>query len=166
MTELLAAWLARRRGPLLRFFRRRMPAGADQKDLVQEVFLRLARRPDLRTIERVDSHLFEAAANVLTDWRRRQATRAAGAHEPITDGLAHVGASPERVLLGRDTVRALVEALGAAPERTRTIFMLYHFEHLTHAEIGRRLGVAVRTVEDHMARANLLLVARMKEPGA
>ncbi len=156
--ELLAAWSRRYRPALLRFFQRRMPKGADREDLVQEVFLRLARRDDLAAVQNIDGYLFHAAANVLIDWRRRQATHAAGAHGPLDERLEDVGFSPERVLIGRETVRALVGALSALPERTRAVFMLYHFEGLSHAEIGRRLGIAVRTVEDHVARANLRLV--------
>jgi RNA polymerase sigma-70 factor (ECF subfamily) len=145
----------------MRFFDRRMPAAADSEDLVQEVFLKLSRRDDLHEIERVDSYLFEAAANVLKDWRRKQVTHAANAHGPLDDSFADVGAGAERVLLGKDTLRALIDALGELPERTRTVFMLYHFEYLPHAEIGRRLGIAVRTVEDHIARANSHLLRRM-----
>lgn len=155
---LLEAWSRRYRPALLRFFQRRMPRGADREDLVQEVFLRLARRTDLAAIENIDGYLFHAAANVLTDWRRRQSARAAAAHAPLDERLEDVGFTPERVLIGRDAVRALIAALADLPERTRAVFMLYHFEGLPHAEIGRRLGIAVRTVEDHVARANAKLV--------
>jgi RNA polymerase sigma factor (sigma-70 family) len=159
--ELLSTWSSRYRGPLLRFFQRRMPDWADREDLVQEVYVKLARRDDLAQIERVDSYLFETAANVLKDWRRKQVTHAANAHDPIDEQVVSVDASAERVLLGRDTVRALVEALSTLPERTQSVFMLYHFEYLTHAEIGARLGIAIRTVEDHMGRANAHLLSRM-----
>lgn len=161
--ELLDRWSRRYRSALLSFFQRRMPPGADREDLVQEVFLRLARREDLAGVENIDGYLFHAAANVLTDWRRRQVTHRAGAHEPLADTLEDVGFSAERVLIGKETLRSLVAALGVLPERTRAVFMLYHFQGLSHADIGRRLGIAIRTVEDHVARANAHLMRAMKD---
>jgi transmembrane sensor len=134
MTERLAVWSARYRRPLLCFFERRMPGGADREDLVQEVFLRLARRPDVGTIEWVDGHLFEAAAGVLADWRRKQITHAADPYEPLATSPelpAHDAALEARrpsfrrwaaaavvVVVGGAaalTWRADVPGLGAAP---------------------------------------------------
>ena len=161
--ELLESWSRRYRAPLLQFFQRRMPPGADREDLVQEVFLRLARRDDLAGVENIDGYLFHAAANVLTDWRRKQVTHRAAAHDGLPETLEDVGFSAERVLIGKETVRSLIAALGGLPERTRAVFMLYHFQGLSHADIGRRLGIAIRTVEDHMARANSHLARALRE---
>ncbi|MBQ1542755.1 hypothetical protein C5708_04730 [Caulobacter sp. CCUG 60055] len=159
--SLLEEWSRRYRPPLIRFFQRRMPP-ADHEDLVQEVFLRLAKHGDLDTIGHVEGYLFRAAGNVLKDWRRREARHAAAAHDLIGDDLAdEVGFSPERVLLGRDTVNALVAALETLPERTRAVFVLYHFDNLPHVEIARRLGIAVRTVENNMAKAHAHIAAVM-----
>ncbi len=161
--ELLESWSRRYRAPLLQFFQRRMPPGADREDLVQEVFLRLARRDDLAGVENIDGYLFHAAANVLTDWRRKQVTHHASAHDTLPDTLEDVGLSAERVLIGKEQVRSLIAALGGLPERTRAVFMLYHFQGLSHADIARRLGTAIRTVEDHVARATLHLVRALGE---
>jgi RNA polymerase sigma factor (sigma-70 family) len=43
----------------------------------------------------------------------------------------------------------------------RTVFSLYHFEELSHAEIGEQLGIAVSTVEKNMTRANAHLLTRL-----
>jgi len=158
---LLEAWSRRYRPALLSFFQRRMPPGADREDLVQEVFLRLARREDLAGVENIDGYLFQAAANVLTDWRRKQTTHRVSAHDSLSDGIEDVGFTAERVLLGKEAVRSMIQALGALPQRTRAVFMLYHFQGLSHADIARRLGIAIRTVEDHIARANAHLLKAM-----
>ena len=156
--DLLEVWSRRYRTALLSFFQRRMPPSADREDLVQEVFLRLARREDLAGVENIDGYLFQAAANVLTDWRRRQFTHKSAAHDPLSETIEDVGFTAERVLLGKEAVRSMITALSALPERTRAVFMLYHFHGMPHADIARRLGIAVRTVEDHVARANAHLL--------
>lgn len=155
--SLLANWSKRYRRPLLAFFRRRISAGGYQDDLVQEVFLRLARRRDLHEILDADRYVFQSAANVLTDWRRYQSTHAAGLHDAIENDLPDVGNSPERVLLGREMLDLTIAAVATMPSRTQTIFALYHFKEKSQVDIARSLGIAVRTVEDHIARANRIL---------
>jgi RNA polymerase sigma factor (sigma-70 family) len=160
---LLADWHARYRTPLMRFFSRRTRADVDREDLTQEVFARLARHGDLKSVERVEPYLFQTAASVLTDFLRRRRVRSGEAHVPLSDELADAtDLSPERVLLGKRAVEHLARALGELPERTQTIFALYHLEDVPHREIARRLGVSVSTVEKEMARANHHLLKRLE----
>jgi ferric-dicitrate binding protein FerR (iron transport regulator) len=123
MTERLAAWSARYRRPLLCFFERRMPGGADREDLVQEVFLRLARRPDVGTVEWADSHIFEAAASVLADWRRKQIAHAADPYEPLAVGpelpaLRGAALEARRPPLRRWAAAAVLVVVGGAAALT------------------------------------------------
>jgi RNA polymerase sigma factor (sigma-70 family) len=152
----LAAWSQRYGRAVYAYFQRRLPTGAPCEDLVQEVFVRLAGRGGLDDIEQIEGYIFQTAANVLRNHIRRP-DRGVFA-EPIEDQLEDVAAfSPERILVSKDMAQRLVDAVGAMPERTRRIFVLYHFEHMRHVEIAGRLSIAVRTVEDHIARANLQL---------
>jgi RNA polymerase sigma-70 factor (ECF subfamily) len=43
------------------------------------------------------------------------------------------------------------------PERTRTIFILFRLENLKQRQIADMLGVSIRTIEQHVARASLFL---------
>jgi RNA polymerase sigma factor (sigma-70 family) len=161
--DLLADWSRRYRDVLLKFFQRRTPASVDREDLVQEVFLHMARRRNLGEVREVERFLFRSAANVLKDWKRKQLSHASDRHDPIDEELRDVGRAPEHVLSSKQVLEKLVEALELLPERTRTIFVLYHFEQLPHAQIARDLGIAVRTVEDHVARANAKLLDVLKD---
>ncbi len=162
---LLDAWARRYRRALFRYFRKRTRTSTDLEDLVQEVFLRLAHRSDLGTIERADRYLFSTATSVLNDRWRRDTARATDTHEPFDEtlhGLADF--PPERVLIGQEFVEALIAAMDELPERTRTVFALYHFEEFPHARIASQLGMAISTVEKHMARANAHLLRRLGPP--
>jgi RNA polymerase sigma factor (sigma-70 family) len=155
---LLGGWAAQYGRALQSFFRRRIRDGEEQ-DLVQEVFARLAHRGDLDQILDPERYIFRTASNVLIDWRRSQK---GNLFRPIEneDEFADDAALPDRVAIGRDLVDQLVKIVGTMPERTQAIFSLYHFEHMSHAQIGNALGIAVRTVEDHMARANAILLGQ------
>ena len=147
--------LARRYyGPLASFFRKRTRNAEEVQDLVQQVFLRLAQYGELGDIQNPDGYIFQTAANTLKDHFRHSAVRERFALEQFEEtGKARADFSPERVLQGRESVAQLANALRELPERTRDVLMLRCFEGLKHAEIGRLLGISVRAVEKHMAKA-------------
>lgn len=158
---LLTHWAREFRLPLIRFFRKRAPATAEPDDLVQEVFVRLARRADLASIGRIEGYLFQTAASVLADWFRHESRQPAATEAFDEDTHDEAVLTPERVLMDRQAMDQLIQGLYALPERTRHIFVLYHFENLRQSEIAARFEMPVSTVEKHMARANKRLLKRL-----
>ena len=144
-----------------RFFSRRLRDGADVEDLTQEVFARLLKRAELGEIAHIEGYLFHTAANLLRERARKAARRPGDAAHSEEIDAAVEEFSPERILLGREAYARMVEALQELPERARTIFVLNRFEELSAAEIARRLGVSVSTVEKDMMRAIAHLKARL-----
>jgi RNA polymerase sigma factor (sigma-70 family) len=153
-------------GPLRRFFQKRIGRSAPQEvdDLVQEVFVRLSQMSNLESVNGIEAYLFRTATNLLHDRNRRLMAREAAAHEPYEENIhggARSSACPERQLLGKEALERLIGALYGLPEKTRSVWVLYHFEDLPHAEIARRLGIAQSTVEKHMSRANARLLSHL-----
>lgn len=154
--------VARYRAPLRRFFERRLRCSPDPDDLVQEVFVRLLRQGNIQGIGHLDGYVFQVAANVLRDHARRSLVRVEELrHAQLEDHDIAGGFSPERLLLGREALEQLIEALHELPETTRIIFSLYHFESVAQVDIARQLGMPLSTLEKHMSRANLHLLGRM-----
>ena len=159
---LLKALAEKYEAALLRYFRKRAPVGVDPKDLVQEVFLRLSRQQNLSEVERVEGYLFQIASSVMTDLFRRRSVRMSALHDSFDEdfhGMA--GITPERVLISKNQVQHLVDALQELPERTRAVFILHHFESVRQTEISERLGISLRTVERHMAAALSHILERL-----
>ncbi len=147
--------MARRYGrALARYFERRSRRGVDVSDLVQDVFLRLARRSQLSNIEKPENYLFSAASSVLKDHARRDQARQLDAHASF-DEAVHRGAdfSAHRVLEGRQALACLEEALRGLPPRSRDVFVLRAFEERKMADVAQVLGISVRTAEKHYAKA-------------
>ena len=155
----------RYRGALERFFARRAARLGDTEDLTQEVFLRLATRGGGEPIERIDGYIFQTAANVLTDRARRVAVRAGDRHVCYDeDQHAVEDFSPERVLLAREQVAMVRTVLERLPDRVRAAFVLHRFEELGYAEIAKRLGVSVSSIEKYISQAlKELTAARMRD---
>jgi RNA polymerase sigma factor (sigma-70 family) len=152
------------RAPLVRFFEKRIGRQAEIEDLVQEVLLRLANGSRIESVEKPEAYLFRTAANLLQDRQRSLKARATAQHDSYEDdihGDTREMLNPEAKLLGLQAIEQLVAALYDLPERTRTIWTLYHLDDLSHGEIARRLGLSVSTVEKHMGRGTAYLLKRI-----
>jgi RNA polymerase sigma-70 factor (ECF subfamily) len=57
----------------------------------------------------------------------------------------------------------LGSAINDLPQQCRTIFQLSRFEELRYREIGSRLGISVKTVENQMGKALRILRTRLAE---
>lgn len=148
----LQAWVLQYGPALRRYFLRRANA-ADVDDLVQEVFLMMQARGATSEIENVEGYLFRTAANVLGQ-RRRRATWPWGRQEDVED-LDEIAddLSPERIMIGREALEAMMQALEDLPPRSALAFMLFRLEHVPQEAIARRMGISVRAVQALIQRA-------------
>ncbi len=137
------------------YFRRRVKSASEADELSQEVIARILRRAEQGPIENVEGYVFHAAANLLRERGRQASLRDSAQIVEIAPGLIDSDEvkTPERILLGKDALRGLVDKLNELPERTRTVFILCRFEEMKGPEIARRLGISVSAVEKHMMRA-------------
>jgi len=152
------------RPALMAFFLRRIRNFSEAEDLTQEVLLRVAQKSETLDTGRPDAYVFQIAANLLRDRARRTNVRDAylsGA--AIIEEARGEERDPDRVLQGKQSLATVTAALHEMPERTRTIFILFRLENLKQHEIADRLGVSVRTVEQHVVRASLFLRQKFGE---
>ena len=142
------------RQSLARYFRRRIGDAAEVDDLVQDVFIRIVARDSPAQVEHLGGYVFQTAASVLADRGRRRKVRQADAHVAFDpDRHADQDFDADRVLAGKEDLRAVTALLLSLPVRTRTIFILHRLEGRKYREIAAQLGVSVSAVEKHMIRA-------------
>lgn len=165
--RLLADLSSQFRPALNRYFLRRRLRAEDAEDCVQEVFVRLSRRRGLASLENMEGYLFETAASVAVDHGRRGRVRSEDRHDPYEEDRHAVPVfASDRVLEGKQELALVLEGLRELPERTRNVFILARLERMRHAEIARRLGIGVSTVEKHVVRALAHLTRRLGETRA
>jgi RNA polymerase sigma-70 factor (ECF subfamily) len=160
------------RGPLVAYFLKRVKSRNEAEDLTQEVFVRLLNHPDKNYGRTIEGYVFTIAANLLRDRAKSLAT-AHQRHIQSLDLLDEKDAScanlvedrnPERVLVGRQTIQDVFDALSELGERTRDIFVLARLENVQHREIAAMYGVSVSAVEKMMMKAMAHLGARFLLP--
>jgi RNA polymerase sigma factor (sigma-70 family) len=146
-----------------KFLTWRLRNEADAQDATQEAFLRLWRREKDGTL-RADAggYLGSAVQSAAIDVDRWRSYRRNYLSLEEVD-LQSSDAEPGEALFWQDALRHFVVTLNDLPDLTQRIFVLYHVEGHTHTAISQRLGVTVRTVERHMARAIAHCEERMKD---
>lgn len=152
----------RLRPSLMGFFRRRLGDASEAEDLTQEVFLRLLCHRGIATIEDLQGYAFETASNVLTDWARKRTVRRANTHESFDH--AHHGGEDigcDRVVIARQALDHLCEALFELSERSREVFLLRRLDGLPYRDIASRIGISVSAVEKHMIRNTAHVMQRV-----
>lgn len=158
----LAAWMTAYGPGLRRYFRRRAD-DADVDDLVQEVFLRLQSAQLSVPIDNVERYLFTAARNALISRHRRQKARRTLLHDELEDGIEIAEQrSPERIVIGQQEYRRVLEAIQKLPPRAREAFQYHRFENLTYQAIAQRMGISKEAVKELMHRALVRIVAEME----
>lgn len=160
---------ARYRRPLISFFLRRVRDRAEAEDLTQQAFLRLMNAVQRGEVENVESFLFTIAGNLVRDHHRRSVRRSVD-HTVSVDAelIAELAQEmvedrgPERVLIGRQTIADVLQALDELGERTRDIFILFRLENMKQRDIAALYGISQSTVEKHVARAALHLATKQR----
>ena len=137
---------------LYRLACRMMGDAEEARDLVQETFLRAARRADTlpRDGDGAEAWLFRVLVNLCRDQHRRRAVRARA--ELIGRG-APAGRSsagdPESSAVARDLVASLLACLSP---RRRAVVTLHEMEGLSVRRIAALLRLREVTVRWHLAR--------------
>lgn len=133
--------------------RRHMGCGVAAEDIVQDTWIRLA---NVRNDDLIDNHTgftVTAVKNAALGQLRKQKRRKeidAEVNDLLWQSVDEI--SPERVVAGRDMLRAVDAALLTMPEKSRRIFLMNRIEGVSHREISRRLGISDEAVYYHIRR--------------
>jgi RNA polymerase sigma-70 factor (ECF subfamily) len=115
------------------------------KDILQEIFIRLAREPELlRGVRAPRSYLFRMAHRLAIDHARREETQARYAQRAHEEG-AHAHEAIPADFDGAWRRDKLGGALAALPPEQRAVVALKVWEGLTFAEIGEALEISPDT---------------------
>lgn len=153
----------RYRPALMSFFLRRLHDRAEAEDLTQEVLTRLAGGGAVE-LRRPDAYVFQVAANLLRDRRRREQVRADYRSQIEAQALERAEMlGPERVVAGRQALGQVLAALQELPERTRAIFVLHRLEKLRKHEIAELFGLSVSGIDKQLLKAMTHLHQRLRE---
>jgi RNA polymerase sigma-70 factor, ECF subfamily len=161
--ERLASLFDAHQARLFRLARRLAADSEAARDLVQETFLRAARRPAAVPAGEPagEAWLVRVLVNLARDRHRRLAVRSRAARDLGRE--AGVSPHPEPAVLARAAVQA---ALAHLSPRRRAVVVLVELEELPVAEVAKLLGIARVTVRWHLAGGRRELAAVLLGTGS
>ena len=149
--ERVARLFDRHQSRLYRLARRLSPDVYEATDLVQETFLRVARRPWAipQGEGAEEGWLIRILINLCRDRHRRLATRER-ARASMIKGAADTSPAPEAAIVARATVQ---KALSRLSPRRRAVVILHELEEIPVERVARLLGIAQVTVRWNLSLA-------------
>jgi len=147
---------------LFRLARRLTTDHEEARDLVQETFLRAARRPAAIPLgdQPGEAWLVRVLVNLCRDRYRRTGVRSR-VHERLRH--AEATAHPEDAAVARATVQT---ALARLSTRQRAVIVLHEIEGVPAREVARLLGLAEVTVRWHLFAARRELASVLLDRAA
>lgn len=154
---------------LRRFALRKTRSASLADDVMQDAWLKLfdlVRSPDFdgRAVRNPLSYLRRIIANLVVD-RQRQASAQARRITPgdLPQDARSEAPSAFQVVAGRQEIAIVQAAIAELPDKCREVILLYRGQDLTMQQVGDRLGISPRTVENHLAKAMSHCRRRLKE---
>jgi RNA polymerase sigma-70 factor (ECF subfamily) len=138
--------------PLRAFLARRVPAGLDADDLLQEVFVRVVRHLNtLRATERPEAWLFQIARNALRDSLRARQRRD-GKTDPLPIDIPDESDAAAVQALEAELAPCLTSMIGRLPEPYRSAIELTSLRGLTQAGAARDAGISLSGMKSRVQR--------------
>lgn len=118
------------------------------RDLTQEVFMRLLEYSQLIYENAIENFIYTIARNIVNDYLRRFYVRREY-DRYIQDYATVEDDSLEHNVIARDLERIELELVETLPRQRAAVYRLKRYEELSAKEIAEKLGMSVRTVENH-----------------
>lgn len=127
-------------------------------DAVQDVFVAIWKQKEFcQGCDSLSHYLFSAVRNRALKLLRHQKvverTRARMTLEQRSPGVGAAPDAPDDEIGAMELAAAVERVIQQLPERSREAYLLHRRERMSYAEIADVMGVSVRTVENHIARA-------------
>jgi len=164
------AWFVREVLPLeavlIQFLSRSGRSRADVEDLRQDVYMRVCASAFKEIPSPTRPLVFTVARNLLIDRARREQVIPIEAVENLDAlNVAIDAPSADRVVVAREELRTLRDALERLPDRVRAAITMHKIDGLTVREIAERIGVTERTIERYLSEGlRVLAEALLREP--
>jgi RNA polymerase sigma factor (sigma-70 family) len=150
---------------LRRFLVARVRNVADVPDIVQEVYLRMLRIPNIESIRSPEAYLFTVAQHVVQQHTLRQIATPPSIE--LTQMLDIPSALPELdPVLATDAtqcIELLQDAIEELSPKVRATFLMHRRDGLSFDDIGTRLGISRPMVKKNLMMALLHFRRRLEQ---
>ncbi len=149
---------------LRRFLLLRVRNAADVPDILQEVYLRMLRVPNVESIRSPEAYLFTVAQHVVQQHSLRQSAAPPSVElsEMLDTARAVPDVDPVLDLDAQQCLEQLQAELDRLPPKLRATFLLHRRDGLSLEQIGQRLGTSLPMVKKNLMQALVQLRQRLE----
>jgi RNA polymerase sigma factor (sigma-70 family) len=149
---------------LRRFLLLRVRNAADVPDMLQEVYLRMLRVPNVESIRSPEAYLFTVAHHVVQQHSLRQSATPPSVElsEMLNSAKAVPDVDPVLDLDAQQCLEQLQSELDRLAPKLRATFLLHRRDGLSLDEIAERLGSSVPMVKKNLMQALVQLRQRLE----
>ena len=150
----------------MRFAFRFLKKPHDVEDVVQEAFVKLMELKNNRQIAHPKSYIYQSIKNLSLN-------RIGKLEHRITDQIGDFesesvqiyGIPLDEQFEHQEKLEAFCKAVSRLPEKCRHVYVLRRVYGLSHQEISQQMGISVKTVEAHLAKAMIRCTDMMETFG-
>ncbi len=139
---------------LRRRLARRLGSTTLASEALSETWLALGSGGELETIADADAYVYRAALNAAHALRKREDRHGHADIAEIAD-IADDAPLPDRIVVSRNEIERMIEALRELPERQREAFLQCYRGEMMPEELAERYQVSVRTIQSDIRSAIL-----------
>jgi RNA polymerase sigma factor (sigma-70 family) len=148
-----------------KFLARFLTSQQDIEDVSQETYLRAFHAEKAQTVRSPKAFLFRVAKNIaLNELTKKARLLTDYIEDSVSPDVIEEESSPEEQAAAQEKLTVFCRAVSTLPPQCRQAFLLRKVYGLSHKDISQRLGIAVSTVEKHVAsglmRCNVYLNER------
>ena len=155
-SDVLADLYRRYRRELVAFVRTKVGGGPPEpEDVAQQAFINYAALDDPAAVRNPRAFLYRTATNIVINHHRRTVVVRRHAAQEASEDIDRDrdDLCPESVLLNREQLTIVEQAVRGLPVRRRRYLLLNRLDGLSYAEIARREGVSEGVVRKQVAKA-------------
>lgn len=149
---------------LRRFLLLRVRNSADVPDILQEVYLRMLRVPNVESIRSPEAYLFTVAQHVVQQHSLRQSAAPPSVElsEMLNSARAVPDVDPVLDLDAQQCLEQLQAELDRLSPKLRATFLLHRRDGLSLEQISERLGTSLPMVKKNLMQALVQLRQRLE----
>ena len=135
----------------------------DVNDILQDVFVKIwLHRRNIKNVETFNAYIFTTTKNAIVSYFREK-IKIQDFETRLKKRVISEFASSADSFEYDDMKEKADRIIEQLPEKRKEIFKLCREEGLSYKEIAEKLGISIKTVEDHIMHANRFLRKYLKE---
>ncbi len=149
---------------LKRYLRRLLRRPQDVEDIAQEAFVRVLEAASKGEIHYQQAYLFRTAHNLALNALARKSNLLEDYMEDFPDvDVFMESAALEETVAAQQRFELFCRAVATLPDQCRQVLVLRKVYGLSQQEVATRLGIAISTVEKHLAKGMVRCAAQMRQ---